>query len=180
MTFLKSLPENAALLAIFQAFPQAARSLIDYHETVLRGPSPLTVAERELIAAFVSTLNACNYCAGIHAAVAEQFDIDATVLSGLVEDIDTSNIDQKLKPVFRYARKLTQTPSQLTQRDADAIFAAGWDDQALHDIVAICALFNFMNRFVEGLGVTADAKYTELSSQRLSKNGYSALSDLLD
>ena len=41
----------------------------------------------------------------------------------------------------------------MTQADADAVFAAGWNDQALHDAVSTCALFNFMNRLVEGHGI---------------------------
>ena len=41
MTFLKSLPENAVLLNVFKAYPGPARELIEYHEVVLRGPSPL-------------------------------------------------------------------------------------------------------------------------------------------
>ena len=53
MTYLPSLPD-ATLLQVFRAHPDIARPLIDLHEAVLRGPSPLTVAEREHIAAFVS------------------------------------------------------------------------------------------------------------------------------
>ncbi len=33
------------------------------------------------------------------------------------------------------------------------MYAAGWSARALHDAVATCALFNFMNRLVEGMGV---------------------------
>ncbi|MGH4017277.1 MAG: hypothetical protein ACRDSL_25785 [Pseudonocardiaceae bacterium] len=65
MTHLPSLPENATLLDVFRAYPDTARPLLDYHQVLLRGPSPLTVAERELIAAYVSGLNVCGYCHGI-------------------------------------------------------------------------------------------------------------------
>jgi AhpD family alkylhydroperoxidase len=41
----------------------------------LRGPSPFTVAERELIAAYVSGLNACGYCHGIHRVTADAFGV---------------------------------------------------------------------------------------------------------
>ncbi len=70
MTFLPSLPDDAVLLDVFRAFPQTARPLLEYHQALLRGPSPLSVAERELIAAFVSGLNACRYCHGVHTATA--------------------------------------------------------------------------------------------------------------
>lgn len=35
---------------VFEAFPETAAPLMDYHQALLRGPSPFSVAERELIA----------------------------------------------------------------------------------------------------------------------------------
>ena len=43
----------------------------------------------------------------------------------------------------------------MSQEDADQVYAAGWDERALHDAIEVCALFNFMNRFVEGHGLIA-------------------------
>ena len=40
----------------------------------------------------------------------------------------------------------------MTQEDADAVFAAGWSEQALADAICVCAHFNMVNRLVEGLG----------------------------
>jgi len=152
MSYLKSIPEKAVLLDVFQAFPDTAVPLLEYHEVLLRGTSPLTVSERELIAAYVSGLNSCHYCYGVHKAVAEKFGIAEGLIKDLINDVDNADIDEKMKPILHYVGKLTKTPSRISQEDADAIFAAGWDDQALHDAVACCALFNMMNRLVEGWG----------------------------
>jgi uncharacterized peroxidase-related enzyme len=180
MVFSKSLSKDAVLLDVFKAYPETSRPLIDYHETLLRGPSPLSVAERELIAAFVSTLNACSYCTGVHEATARALDVDAEMLAALTNDVDESTVDGRLKPILHYVKKLTLTPSRLTESDAEAVFAAGWDDRALHDAVSVCALFNFMNRLVEGLGITADQAYFDLAASRLSKHGYAGLNRLLE
>ena len=58
-----------------------------------------------------------------------------------------------LKPIFHYVKTLTLSPARVTDAQAQAIRDAGWDDRAIHDAVAVCALFNFMNRLVEGMGV---------------------------
>ena len=50
--------------------PQTARPLSELTEVLLRGPSTLTRGERELIAAYVSALNDCTYCASSHSACA--------------------------------------------------------------------------------------------------------------
>lgn len=175
MPFLKSLPERASLFEVFQAYPNTAKPLLDFHEVLLRGESPLTVAQRELIAAYVSGLNACSYCHGIHSRVAEAFGVTAELLAQLIDDVDSSSVAEEMKPLLRLARKLTLTPSRMTPADAEAVFAVGWDDRALHDAVAVCALFNFMNRLVDGLGIKADSEYFDLSAQRLHEHGYAFL-----
>ena len=51
-------------------------------------------------------------------------------------------------------RKLALTPGDMCQADADAVFAAGWDERALHDAIAVTARAAFMQRIVEGHGFT--------------------------
>lgn len=75
MAFLPSLAADARLLDVFRAFPDPSRPLLDYHQVLLRGASPLSVAQRELIAAYVSGLNACGYCHGVHSATVQAFGI---------------------------------------------------------------------------------------------------------
>jgi uncharacterized peroxidase-related enzyme len=179
VTYLRSLPPDAALLQVFKAYPDTARPLLEYHELVMRGPSPFTAAERELIAAYVSGVNACTYCHGVHAATAEAFGMPAGQLAAALDDLDTAPVDERLKPVLGYVGKLTATPSRMTPADADAVFAAGWDERALHDAVLVCALFNFMNRMVDGLGVRAADGYFLISAARLHQHGYAALAALL-
>lgn len=179
MPFLRSLPENARLLQVFQAYPETSKPLVEYHEVVMRGPSPFTLAERELIAAYVSGVNACGYCHGVHTATAAAFGVPAGLLEAALADLDSAPVDDKLKPVLRYVGKLTLTPARMTQADADAMFDAGWPEQALHSAVMVCALFNFMNRMVDGHGIQADESYYAVSGKRLHEVGYLGLSTLI-
>jgi AhpD family alkylhydroperoxidase len=110
MTHLPSLPPEATLLHVFRAFPDTARPLLDYHQALMRGPSPLSIGERELIAAYVSGLNACSYCHGIHTVTAAEFGITQETLSALLTDPDTAPVPGRLKPILRYVRTLTLTP----------------------------------------------------------------------
>jgi hypothetical protein len=38
--------------------------------------------------------------------------------------------------------KLNTLPSRLVQADADAVFAAGWDEAGLFHAIQVCAAFN--------------------------------------
>jgi uncharacterized peroxidase-related enzyme len=140
----------------------------------MRGPSPFTPAERELIAAYVSGVNSCRYCFGVHSRVASGFGVDAKVFAALMDNLEKAPVEPRLKPILRYARKLTETPSRMTQADAAAVYEAGWDDTALLHAVAVCAYFNMMNRLLEGTGIVADPETYARSARRLMAFGYEA------
>lgn len=180
MPYLKSLPADARLLQVFQAYPATAKPIVDYHEILMRGPSPLTVGQRELIAAYVSGLNECGYCHGVHTATAEAFGVQPGLLTALLTDLDTAPVADDIRAVLAYVGKLTTSPGRLSDADAERVFAAGWDERALHDAVLVCALFNFMNRMVNGLGITADQDYYTLSGNRLHDVGYAGLNELIN
>jgi uncharacterized peroxidase-related enzyme len=155
----------------------AGRPLIDFHQKLLRGDSPFTVQQRELMAAYVSGVNACRYCHGAHSAVAQLFGVPETVITGLVDDVDTAEVEDSMKPVFRYLRKLTETPTRATQADVDAILEAGWSERAVYDAVLVCCLYNFMNRFVEGLGLTPIPEHFPVEGQMIADGGYDGMLD---
>ncbi len=179
MTHLPSLPGDATLLDVFRAYPETARPLLDYHEALMRGESPLSEAERELIAAYVSGLNACDYCFGIHQRTAQAFGVEEGLLTALLADIETADVDERMRPLLSYVGKVTREPVRVSPADARRVLDAGWDEHALHDAVSVCALFNFMNRFVSGLGVSAGADYFDVSGNRLANHGYAGLKTML-
>jgi uncharacterized peroxidase-related enzyme len=173
--YLPELPANATLIDVFRAYPETARPLIAFHEALLRGASPFSEAERELIAAYVSGLNGCRYCHGVHTATAEALGAPAGAVKDLLGGIDAAQVDERMRPVLRYVDKLTRTPDGMTEADAEAVYAAGWSQDALYHAVATCALFNFMNRLVEGLGIELQEPYVPMAAERLSKKGYTEL-----
>lgn len=156
MPFLPSLPDPAHLKDLYARFPRNVRPLMEYTDGLLRSEGDLSVGERELIATYVSALNACTFCTGAHRAYAEVFGIDGALIDALIEDVETAPVDEKLRPVLAYVAKLNTLPSRLVQRDAQAVYDAGWSEAALYEAVQVCALFNMMNRIIEGTGVNFD------------------------
>lgn len=57
MWIFPSLPEEPSPAEVFRRYPHTLPPLLDYPDRLLRDLSPLTVAQRELIAAYVSGLN---------------------------------------------------------------------------------------------------------------------------
>ena len=156
MSLFPSLPSNAHLSDLLSRYPESAGPLLIYIESLLRTEGELSVGEREMIAAYVSGLNACTFCYGSHRVYAEVFGVRRGLVDALIKDIESADVAPKLKPVLRYVRKLNTLPSKLVQDDVEAILAAGWSERAVFEAAQVCAAFNMMNRIVEGSGVNFD------------------------
>jgi uncharacterized peroxidase-related enzyme len=164
---IPSLPENPGLADVMKRFPRTMQPLLEHHDLLLRADSDLPVPDRELIAAYVSGLNSCVFCFEAHRIYARAFGIDPAVIDALLHDIESAPVSDRLKPLLAYVRKLTLSPARMTEADAAAVYAAGWSEEALFDAIQTCALFNFMNRIVEGSGV---AEYPE-TAEAVSEEG---------
>ena len=166
MGFLKSLGETPHLYDVMNISPRMAVYLFKMTDEIMLVEGPLNDKERELIAAYVSGLNACSFCYRGHKAIAEMFGVEEGLINELVEDLESVKIDDKIKAALRYSKKVTENASKLVAGDADALYAAGWDENALMNIVEICALFAMYNRLADGTGVIAGNTKTTLTSNK--------------
>lgn len=179
MSFLRSMPD-ASLIDVFHAYPEFARPLHVFAQQLMRGPSPFTEAERELIATYVSGLNHCRFCRAAHLEVGRHYGTPEDLVDHLLKGIDSAPVDQRLKPILSYVRLLTLAPGRIGESDVNAVYAAGWDDTALSHAALVCAFFSFMNRWVDGLGIQDDPAVVRRAGEMLHKKGYDAVIELLD
>jgi uncharacterized peroxidase-related enzyme len=174
MTYMKSMPD-ADLKELLKSEPDLGVPIAEYHEAMLRGPSPFSIGERELMAAYVSALNACDFCSGEHEVVAERFGVEHGTLAALLDDIDSAPLAENLLPTFHYLHKLTLQPSRMVAADAQAIYAAGWEDPALYHLASLCGLFCFNNRLINGIGIPPhDTDKLQITADRLHARGYAS------
>ena len=167
MGFMKSLGDAPHLYDVMKTSPRMAIYLFKMTDEIMLAEGPLSAAEREIIAAYVSGLNACSFCFRGHKAIAEIFGVEEGLIDRLIEDPDRVDLSPKLKAALVYAKKLTQTPSKMVQTDADLLYDVGWDEAALMNIVEITAVFAMYNRIADGTGVIAANTKTTLTKKKL-------------
>ncbi len=179
MTKFPSLGDNTTVPDILKMSPDAGAALMELCEAVMRGPSALSPGERELISAYVSGINDCRYCHGVHSETAKAFGIPAEPVAKMFDDLETAGFDPKMVPLLKFARKLTEKPAGITEEDAQAVYDAGWDEQALHDAIMVTCAFNFFNRMLEGHGVYGNEALYKERGPMLKEHGYLPLIRLL-
>lgn len=155
--------------------PETGKYLYELVQLLLRGESPLSEADRELIATYVSYLNNCQFCFQSHAAAARcLYGEKEKVVEEVLKNYHTAPITLKLKTLLHIAAKVQQLGKEVQPEDIEAARAAGAGDRDIHDTVLIAATFCMFNRYVDGLGTTTPEHVSDYVAmgERMSSIGY--------
>lgn len=128
-----------------------ARTLTD-KDIFYNAADGLPRAERELAAAATSRFNGCIFCASVHARFATHHSKRHDDVQRLLDDGTGAVQDAAWRAVIDAAVALAATPSQLGREHLDALRAAGFDEQAVSDVIHSAAFFNWANRLMLSLG----------------------------
>ena len=155
--------------------PETGKPLYDLAQVLLRGPSPLTEAERELIAAYVSHRNGCMFCMSSHAAASRcLYGDDKNLVDEVLKDMQQSNVSNKMKALLNIAGKVQILGKEVKPEDIEAARKYEADDRTIHDTVLIAAAFSMFNRYVDGLAsfTPTDQEEYKVMGKRMAEKGY--------
>jgi uncharacterized peroxidase-related enzyme len=168
-------PEGLPGIVGLLAFKPTTGALVaDLMHQLLRGDSPLSPTERELIAAYVSTLNSCEYCARAHTSAAHHLNHAGDLREAAELGPDAEGIDPRLRALLRLAAAVVPGGSFVSPDDVAAARAAGCGDEEIHDTVLLAAAFCMVNRYVDGLataGPDDDGAYDRMGGE-MARRGY--------
>ncbi len=125
------------------------RGFMQLAKAAMRGQSEWTDGERELFGAFVSRLNQCRFCSGIHSGMAERSK--AGELIAQLDRWEDGTLPDRLVVTLRLLQTVTLRPDQVGPEDIQAVRDAGLSDQAIKDALYVATLFNTINRIANSL-----------------------------
>lgn len=155
--------------------PETAEPMGVLANILLRSTEGLTMAERELIATYVSYLNDCFYCHQSHGEIACIYlGGDRQLVEQIKKDYNKAAISEKLKSLLAIAAKVQQGGKFVTEQDIKIAKQHGATDIDIHDTVLIAAAFCMFNRYVDGLSTNTptDMASYPLRARQIAENGY--------
>jgi uncharacterized peroxidase-related enzyme len=80
------------------------------------------------------------------------------------------DLDDETRALLHYASKLTESPSMMEGADTQTLKESGWSEEAVWEIVALTAFFNFSGRMEAASGLPSDeiphdAKFAEANER---------------
>lgn len=166
------LPDAARVALYHKNFfgaPMAA-----WTQATMRGPSPWSVSERELMAAMVANWNCAPFCVGTHGAIAAK-TMERPLVDAVLADFLSVPITRTLKGALAFLEMMTLRPTELSAEHAKAALHSGVTAEALQDAIAVGTLFNIITRYAEALQFAMpSAKEFDRAAGMLLKRGYAS------
>jgi uncharacterized peroxidase-related enzyme len=153
--------------------PKASLHLARFSNEIMHEDAPISPAMRELIAAYTSSLNRCEFCMKAHAAVASWLFQDEPLVWSVLRDMESSALPESDKAMLRFIQKVTLDSGSISEIDIQKLHSVGWDDTSIYYAIAACGLFNFYNRYISANGVkpVSDEAFRRFG-RRMAEHGY--------
>jgi uncharacterized peroxidase-related enzyme len=144
----------ARIHTIQSLHPETITAHMDLYMSTMFSRSPLSRAQREMMAVVVSAANDCEYCQLHHREALNHYWKDRSRIEQLrsnYNNVDLNDVDKRL---CKLAQELTLNPSSVNEdKYITPLKNTGLSDRAILDAVLVISYFNFVNRMVLGLGV---------------------------
>ncbi len=169
------------ILALFAFNPATAPALNALAEAVLiSDANDLSRAERELIFAWTSAINGCDFCSATHAECAVRLDPKnrETLTMGLMAGpCAVADISERMHQIFHIAHDVAKSGKAVSAEYLNVAREAGLSDNTIHDVVLVAAMACMFNRYVDGLMGNVAPERPEVYRQAaevLCRDGYIA------
>jgi uncharacterized peroxidase-related enzyme len=126
--------------------PEHFRAFFHYYDVLMKGPSELSRAEREMIVLAVSRVNACTYCTVAHGAALRILSKNPILADQISANYRVADITPRQRAMLDFAVKVTERSAEIGQSDFDCLRGHGFADSDIWDIGAVAAFFNLSNR----------------------------------
>lgn len=178
VTMPQGLPPGTPGLMMYR--PETGRPISQLVEVLMRGESSLSRSDREMMAAYVSQLNNCDFCVNTHGEISAQQSPDGRALvDKVLADVKSAPLSPKLRALMNIAEAVVDSGKNVTTELVEAARKAGADDTDIHDAVLTSAAFCMFNRYCDGMDavVPEDPQAYVGMAAMLIREGYSTCAD---
>ena len=142
------------LLKCFGTNPGGARALVDMGAAILFVEGHLNRRQKEMIATYVSSLNACPYCLDSHGfALTVQGATMETAQAIAADNLDQSEISTSERALLRFAGKVNSESFKISDDDIKCLRDLKWREEQISEAVHVAAMMGMCNRVANAFGL---------------------------
>ena len=150
------------MLDVFTLKPPLLKAVVALTQQSSFGGTKLGRYREELIAAYVCHLQRCRLCTVSHS---RQLLSVSGKPKEWVRDVLTrgpeADLGEQERAILRFSAKMTRHANEMTQQDVQTLRDAGLDDEAILDVAAVAAFYNWVPRIIGAFGLTISQRQSE-------------------
>lgn len=160
------------ILKCFATHPPLLEQMLAIASNLLFVEGHLTRRTKEMIATYVSALNACPYCLDSHASfLHQQGGSKGLLLALFTGDLTSPSITGKERSLLNFVAKVTDESYKISRDDIASLQDAGWREPQIAETVHMTALFACFNRVANTFGLASQQLFDlDLSHARTEEN----------
>lgn len=144
------------ILKCFGTDPAFVRHMVDISSTLLFADGYLTRRQKEMIATWISKLNACPYCLDSHGFFLLVHGAPEEVVTKIIAgQLDEAAISDPERQLLLYVGKVNGESFKATKEDAQNLRDLGWSVGQLAEAVHVAAMMGLCNRVANAFGLSA-------------------------
>ena len=155
------------ILKCFGTNPAAARSLIDMGSALLFSDGSLIRRQKEMIATYISSLNACPYCFDSHGFfLTVQGTTIETVQAIAANILEEAEISAPERELLRFTGRVNSESFKITDLDVRRLRELDWQEEQIAEAIHVAAMMGLCNRVANAFDLISQ----ELSDLKHSKS----------
>jgi len=151
--------------------PEILRGFVQLAAAINGSSSTIDPQLRNLVSQMASRAAGCGYCMAHTAHTAGRVGVSAAKEEGLWEYETSPLFSAAERAALRVAQCAAQVPNAVSDEDFEEL-KRHYSDAQIVDIVAVIALFGFLNRFNDTMATALEASPIEAGRRFLAQKGW--------
>jgi uncharacterized peroxidase-related enzyme len=159
-------------LLVMGRWPELVRAFGALAATVL-APRRVDPSTKQLVAFVASRAAGCRYCQAHTAHGAARSGVPVEKLEAAFEFETDERFSERERAALRLARDASVTPAEVDDAHFEAL-RRHYDEDAILELVAVIALFGWLNRWNDTLATPLEAEPLRFARRHLAPRGWEA------
>ena len=106
-----------------------------------------------------------TYCSLAHGEILADEHMEPSVVARIAQDPDHPPLGETEAQIFRFAAKVAEDATSVTEEDIGALRSAGLSDRDILDVALAAAARSFFSKVLDATGTLADSAYNEMDPE---------------
>ncbi len=156
-----------------QRKPKVVQAFAQLNAAVMDPAGKVDPGFRRLLGHMASRAAGCRYCMAHTVLGARNFGISEDKLAALWDYASSPLYSEAERAALDFARAAAGVPNAVDEALGERL-KRHWSDEQIAEMLAVVALFGFLNRWNDTMGTPLEAPAQELARQHLAQYGWSA------